>query len=97
MNLTATSAVVVDGADVKLAVTCGDESSMALPLGPADRIALACDLMAAARRHLGRAVDGQFRLDPEIVQEIRERAKDARAALCAEALARAGLGVKPDH
>ena len=55
MNLTATSAVVVDGADVKLAVTCGDESSMALPLGPADRIALACDLMAAARRHLGRA------------------------------------------
>jgi hypothetical protein len=90
MNLTATHWAVIDSADIRLTLAVGDETTVSLVLGSADCIGLVAQLTAAAARHMGRSVDGQFRLDPEVVQEIRERAKDARAALCTEALAQVG-------
>lgn len=53
--VSATHAVVVDTDTIRLVLTLGDEVITRLPLGPADALALASDLLLAARRRLGRA------------------------------------------
>ena len=50
----ATHYVVVSAEDLRLVLTVGDEPAISLVLGPADAMALACDLLNAARPRLGR-------------------------------------------
>jgi hypothetical protein len=50
----ATNATIVDGADIRLALTLGDEVVANIVLGPADAIRIASDLLLAGRRRMGR-------------------------------------------
>jgi hypothetical protein len=52
---TAHRAVVADGEDIRLVLYTGDECLSDLPLGPADALRLARELLNAARRRMGRA------------------------------------------
>jgi hypothetical protein len=58
MTALATSAVVVSASDIRLAMVVGDEPAITLVLGPADALALACDLLSAARQRFGRPAAG---------------------------------------
>jgi hypothetical protein len=55
-NIPATRAMVIEqaGEPTKLVLTSDDGALASLVLGPADAIALASDLLNAARRRLGR-------------------------------------------
>ena len=50
----ATHAVVVSADTIRLVLTVGDEPAIGIVLGPADALALACDLLSAARPRFGR-------------------------------------------
>lgn len=50
----ATHYVVVSAEDLRLVLTVGDEPAVSLVLGPADALALASDLLNAARLRSGR-------------------------------------------